>query len=401
MNYKKSICLLTSFESLNVQYHIQKNLYNFIAEKFDEFYFINIDNLQFFAKLKKYNFSDEIQNRPKNIILINPNNSKEFKNFIENKILIAINNFGKNFKDLKIHLLIKKKNIFQIEFKNIGNLQMRQLVSKKHFFLALNYLILNRFFRKITTFLSFLGLVNKIDISFISNKKIIDSLNKNRFKKFLYENELLFTKKFCLVNSKFFDEININNKNISNKYIVHLDYYLNYNHETELRGYLDQSTIKKHHNAVYNFLSIAQKKLGKEAIICIHPSYPTEYFRNFYKDLKIIKYRTAELINDAELVTFFDSSAIVNAILLKKKILLLSSKFMGQNEKLHTEVYKKRLGLTKVQLDEFKEENFDEIYNKSFINEDLFKNFISNYLFFDNKEKGSTKIVNTIKEKYF
>ena len=35
MNYKKSICLLTSFESLNVQYHIQKNLYNFIAEKFD------------------------------------------------------------------------------------------------------------------------------------------------------------------------------------------------------------------------------------------------------------------------------------------------------------------------------------------------------------------------------
>tara|TARA_B100001971_G_scaffold208111_1_gene229412 strand:- start:1485 stop:2321 length:837 start_codon:yes stop_codon:yes gene_type:complete len=278
---------------------------------------------------------------------------------------------------------------------------MRQLVSKKHFFLALNYLILNRFFRKITTFLSFLGLVNKIDITFISNKKIIDSLNKNRFKKFLYENELLFTKKFCLVNSKFFDEININNKNISNKYIVHLDYYLNYNHETELRGYLDQSTIKKHHNAVYNFLSIAQKKLGKEAIICIHPSYPTEYFRNFYKDLKIIKYRTAELINDAELVTFFDSSAIVNAILLKKKILLLSSKFMGQNEKLHTEVYKKRLGLTKVQLDEFKEENFDEIYNKSFINEDLFKNFISNYLFFDNKEKGSTKIVNTIKEKYF
>ena len=37
--------MLTSFKVLNVTYHTQKKFYDFIAQKFSDFYIINIDNL--------------------------------------------------------------------------------------------------------------------------------------------------------------------------------------------------------------------------------------------------------------------------------------------------------------------------------------------------------------------
>lgn len=390
---KKCICLFTSFESLNATYHTQKNLYKYVASQFDKFYIVNIDNLRFFSKPLNYQFSEEIQSRPKNILLVNLKDSIDFKRFISDKILVVINNFGKTFQDFKIHLLLKKKDIFQVQFKNIGNIQSDQIVSKKHILLTANYLILHRLFRKITTILSSLNIINKIDISFISDKQIYDRAEKTKLKKFI------FTKNFCLVNSKYQDEIDISN--LSEKYIVHLDYYLNYHAETVLRGNMDPNRIKLHHDCVQNFLTIAQKKLNKKVIISIHPQYPIEYFENFYKNFQIVKYKTAELIKDAGLVTFFDSSAIVNAVLMKKKIIQLTSKYMGKNEQYHSEIYKKNLGLSKIEIDNFNEENFNEIYQKSNFDKGLLDKFINNFHLFDSNEKGSTKIVKTIKKKYF
>ena len=58
-----------------------------------------------------------------------------------------------------------------------------------------------------------------------------------------------------------------------------------------LRGEMDQASLKLHHDSVHRFLLVAQKKLDKEVLICIHPLYSIEYFRNFYKDFKIVKYK--------------------------------------------------------------------------------------------------------------
>ena len=398
----KHICLLTSFESLNATYHTNKKLYNTISKEFSEFYIVNIDNLQFFSKPKKYKFSDELKNRPKNIIFFNPQNSKEFKDFASDKVLIVINNFGKSFFDLKTHLLVKNKNIIQVQIKNIGLLPMTQTISKTHIVKTLNYLILVKLFKKITTILSIVGVINKLDISFICNKEITNSLKKNILKKFLYEKQLLFTKEFCEVNSKFNDELKKYNKNLSNKYIVHLDYYLNYHEETNLRGEMDQSLLKLHHDSVQNFLLLAQKKLNKEVIICIHPMYPMEYFENFYKDLKVVKYKTADFIKDADLVTFFNSSSIINAILLKKKIIQLSSKLMGKNKQSHFTVYKNKLGLPSIELDKFNEEIFDEVYKKTYnVNKNLLNEFISINHNLSEGEDGVKKIIRIIKKRYF
>ena len=76
--------------------------------------------------------------------------------------------------------------------------------------LTLNYLILNRFFRKLTTFFSLIGIVKKFEISFISDSNILRAIKSKNFKNFLYKKKLLFTKEFCLVNSRYFDELKKN-----------------------------------------------------------------------------------------------------------------------------------------------------------------------------------------------
>lgn len=401
MSKNKYICLLTSFKNLNASYHTQKNFYNYISSNFSKFFFINSDNLKFFANPKKYYFSSEVLCRPENIILVDPKNSREFKDFVKDKILIMINNIGKTFVDLKTHFLLKNNNIKQIQCKNIGNIQATINVSWEYPFRTIKFLVFNRIFRKITTILAMFKLINNFDITFISNKKILNLILNSKIKNFLYKKKLLFTKEFLLVNSKFFDEIKLLNKKISTEYIVHLDFYLNYYEEVRLRGKLDHLNLKKHHDLIENFLTIFQKKLNKKVVICIHPLYPTSYFESFYKKFEIVKYRTAEFISRADTVTFFDSSAVINALLLKKRVIQLNSSYMGINMINNTEIYRKPLDLIKVELENFKETDFEIIYGSSKIKDKHYTNYISTFHCFDDKISGTQKIVDVIKNRYF
>ena len=51
------------------------------------------------------------------------------------------------------------------------------------------------------------------------------------------------------------------------------------------------------------------------------------------------------MVSNADLVTFFDTSSIIDAVLLNKKIFSLSSIYMGKNERKHSTVYSKNLTL--------------------------------------------------------
>ena len=125
------------------------------------------------------------------------------------------------------------------------------------------------------------------------------------------------------------------------------------------------------------------------------------YFESFYKKFEIVKYRTAEFISRADTVTFFDSSAIINALLLKKRVIQLNSSYMGINMINNTEIYRKPLDLIKVELENFKEENFEIVYGSSKINDKHYTNYISTFHCFDNKISGTQKIVDVIKNRYF
>ena len=62
-------------------------------------------------------------------------------------------------------------------------------------------------------------------------------------------------------------------KNISEDYIVHLDYNLNHYHETELRGIMPQEIIEKHYFYLEKFLKKLSNTYNKEVKVCIHPRY--------------------------------------------------------------------------------------------------------------------------------
>ena len=66
---------------------------------------INSLNIRLFPKLAQkinseklnYKVDDKIKRLPKNFSLFDPKNEKDFSNFLENKEILVINNFGKHF----------------------------------------------------------------------------------------------------------------------------------------------------------------------------------------------------------------------------------------------------------------------------------------------------------------
>ena len=88
-------------------------------KNFERIYFINDDNLKFFQTSnkngsKKYDFEEIYKFVPKNVILFNPKNTKEFENFLKDKEIVSISNFRKLFQDLKT---FDEKNIKSNKFK--------------------------------------------------------------------------------------------------------------------------------------------------------------------------------------------------------------------------------------------------------------------------------------------
>ena len=136
---KKYLCLLTNFSRLNVTLVSHDYLITKLSNAFEKIYIINCDNLELFSKEKKYNFSDIVRNLPENVILFNPKNSSDFENFLKQKCNLIINHFRNTFFQIKIHFLLKKHNIKQVQISNIGNMQITPHLQSKFFLKSLKF----------------------------------------------------------------------------------------------------------------------------------------------------------------------------------------------------------------------------------------------------------------------
>ena len=215
--------------------------------------------------------------------------------------------------------MLKKYKIQQVLITNYGYITASQITQFKHFFKLLSHYFTNIFFKKFTTLLSNVGIISKIEIQFLSAKKTMESFQNVFFKRLLYKYKLYFAKEYILVNSKTYDVFIEKKIPIRDDYIVHIDANLNYYEEVELRGLLDEETITKHYHYLEKILKRLSREFNKEVLVCIHPMYDAEKHQNYFKDFKILKFKTVESIYKSFLVTTFDSSVIVEAIMLKKK----------------------------------------------------------------------------------
>ncbi len=213
------LAYLTNFANLNGTLNIRRDQILEFSKNFEKIYFINSQNLHFFSNFKKkFNrgLTGEQNNKnikiihslPRNIIFINPSDVNDFKNFINNEKILIINNIGRGTFTLKIHYLIKKFNLKQVYIDNLGSIGMTQkfilkditnlkgLISKIFFFLF------TTLGKKLVPILAFLNIISRIEVNFISNKKILQEIKNRPIKNFLFKNKFLFSKEFKLVNSR-------------------------------------------------------------------------------------------------------------------------------------------------------------------------------------------------------
>ena len=406
---KKYIAIVTSFGLIHSgMFHHHRILFKKLSNNFEKIFVINSQNLRFFPKIaKSINMEKnddefiEPENIPKNFFFFNPKNSNEFSKFLEDKELIIINNFTKHFFDLKVQFLLKKHKIKQIQVSNLGTIGFGIKTSSKHLIKSLIFHFNQTFFNKFTVFLTNLGLVSKLEIRFFSNLRDIKNMKKNFFKRFLYNKKLLWAKEIKLINSRTYDIFLENKFPISEDYIVHLDANLNHRHELELRGVWDEEKTKLHYYYLEKFLKKLSNEFKKEVLITIHPAYDLKEHQKYFKDFKVLKYKTSECIYKSFMVTSFDSGAITDAILLKKKIIGLQSNFMSINEIEHSKIYPQNVGYLHLNTKDDYSFDKNELLEKMNNNIKNYDKFISNYHCFKPNISGSDEIVQTIKERFF
>ena len=377
-----------------------------MSKNFKKIFILNFVNykkkLKFFIDLNKKVKAEKNDlskfKLPKNINLIHIKSDEDFTKFCESKNVIGIDLLGRGLVDLPIHFLLKKNNVKLIQISNIGNIQFALKIDRSSLVSGLKFFLDKKISKYIYLIFSNLFLIPKIEVRFISHASILRSINRNFIKKFFYKLNLFITKKIVNVNSISFDQFNINQKRLKEHYIVFLDHDINAPEDS----YLSRKKInqKKHYKDLKNFLKKLSKTFKKKVVVTIHPRDKIHLKKKIFSNYKVVKYQTIEYINKAYLVVFFESSAVINAIFLKKKMITITSDHLSDNMKIGSLSYQTKAGITHLNIQ--KDTNFDklELLKKLNKSKKKYKNFINTYIRTDKNKIGYKKIIRIIKSEF-
>ena len=394
----KDILFITDFKNLESTINVNLELVNQLSSNFKNVYFINSGNLQF-PKCKKVEDNLRDIKKLSNNHFINPKNFSEFDNFLQNKDVLIISNFGRSLNAIKINFFLKRRKIKIFQISNLGFFNVAPVYDfKLSFFPIIKHFFAVKFFKKFSVLLSNIGIFPKYEVRFISNKNIIDKINKNPLIKKIYKKKLLFSKKIVLINSKSYDLFKKNTFNISDDYIIHLDKEFNWPELIDFRGEYDQKKLNEYYYFLNRFLMKLSNDFKKKVIVCIHPGYKLEKFKTYFPKFDVIQFKTAEYIYKAFLVTMIDSSSIVDAILLKKKILALTSDTFGFNEKNYTMNNIQRYGVSHLDIEKDINRSSESILSLLEDRIPGYDRYIEQNICFDKETSGYKKIIKTLKE---
>lgn len=401
---KNLFCLIFPFDIFDHYTAQKKNLILKIAESFEEFYIINISRLEISRKSKSINI-DEIKKKiPKNCKIFDPKSSNEFLDFSKNKQLILLCNIGRTWRYYKIHYLLKKIDAKLIYSHEIGNIQYMNIASVRAFFLQF---IAHYIPHKIVIILSILNIFPKIDLRFLTNKNIYNKTTNS----FLYKISnkykfisLFYTKKFELINSMPFDNAKLLRHKITEDKIVMIDTVLNHPDNVLENGVMDKNTFIQCYKILERFLKKISKVYNKPVVICAHPTQDLDEIRKLMKDFEVVKYQTKENIYKSFITFFYNSSAVVDAYILRKRIVGLENSAMGKSVLKTIRYYPSKTGIIKINIDQEFEIKDKKIFLEKIdqtIESEKYKDYINNFLISDGENSGVDKMINIIKERYF
>ena len=406
MKNKKYLAWVFSESSLNKTLTVHSFLINRLCENFEKIYFINMYKFKLFSNwpFEEKEFSHEIDNKfkfPNNIEIFIPKTIKDFENFMIDKELIAINNIGRFLSDLKINFLLGRYPIKQTQIQNIGFYNTNTKLLNISFWEKLIFKLNKYYGHKLTVLLSNFRLLPKIQIRFTSSSEIIDIINKSFVKKILFKLKLFYVKEFVLINSRSFDIFKKNEIKNSEDKIVLIDYNLNHPETVAYQGNLNQIDIEKHYYYLNKLTNNLSNMYNKKAVVCLHPTDNLEQKKKYFHNLEVVQYQTTENIYKAFLVLFIESSAIVDAILLKKRILTLISNFSGKNVINHGLRWVKRVGFLSFNIEDEIKIDKNKLLSKLDDAKKNYSNYIKSFIAPDGNNIGCEKIIKTLKERFF
>ncbi len=400
---EKSIGFIISQENLEIFTTQNKKIVKKIAESFKKVFVINVVNLKF----GNLQLDVDPKNKdifPSNIIYKNIKTSKEFITFFKDKDFVALQYLPKSPDYYRIYFLIKKMNIKNVLILNLGNFGNKQTVdwNMKFFFKAYKHFF-DKGFYYLFRILTIINIFPKIDLLFHSDTEIIKALNNGISRKF--ENlfpffKISFFRKIEKVNSVFFDYYARDKKKHEKKNIIlYVDTPLDHPDRIKREGILNPSLEKEYYEKLSSFLIQISKIFEMEIFVSLHPKVKNE--NNYFKDFKISNQSTMEMIPKSEIIIFSLSSAILSAVMYKKKIINIKSALMGDYLNMINSKYTSALGLFSYDIDnELKIEKV-KILEKMNLAISNYDNFILTKLNSDGEVLSDIKIVEKIKENFF
>ena len=400
---EKSIGFIISQENPKIFATQNKKIVKKIAESFKKVFVINVVNLKF-GNLQLDIDSKNKDIFPSNIIYKNIKTSKEFITFFKDKDFVALQYLPKSPDYYRIYFLIKRMNIKNVLILNLGNFGNKQTVdwNMKFFFKAYKHFF-DKGFYYLFRILTIINIFPKIDLLFHSDIEIIKALNNGISRKF--ENlfpffKISFFRKIEKVNSVFFDYYAEDKKKYEKKNIIlYVDTPLDHPDKIKREGILKPSLEKEYYEKLSSFLIQISKIFEMEIFVSLHPKVKNE--NNYFKNFKISNQSTMEMIPKSEIIIFSLSSAILGAVMYKKKIINIKSKLMGDYLNMINSKYANALGLFSHDIDnELKIEKV-KILEKMNLAISNYDNFILTKLNSDGEALSDIKIVEKIKENFF
>ncbi len=323
-NMKNEIAFLVStdiknvFRSLNNDKSLIKELSNSVKK-------IRIIDLSKYSKINNKNYIKKLNNTFGNIFKLEIiKNIKDLKKLAYLDKIVFINLIPIDLRHLKVWRVIKKYKLFNVF---VQNDQFRRLREQE----TSNKKIKKNIFKNIFKFYYFfrilviLNYLPKINLVFVATKEIKESFENSILKKldkFLKITLFSFFKKIKIVNIKFYEP---KVKSLS-KYICYID-TAPYDHPA-VKHFSEEEINMNNRKIFYknlvNLLKKIQKYLNKKIIICLHPKYNLKNKKSDFGNLKCEIFKTEKYIKESSIVLFTSTSMIVNAMILKKKILQIN-----------------------------------------------------------------------------
>tara|TARA_B100000959_G_C14955433_1_gene613501 strand:- start:675 stop:1895 length:1221 start_codon:yes stop_codon:yes gene_type:complete len=400
LKLKKNIYFIVAEENVDKIYKFNKILLSQLSKKFENIYFLNLFNLKLFTKKKV--FSDyQIDDKT---FIVNFNDSKKFKEFILDKKFLAIVFLGKDPSYFLIHYLINRKNIKLIMIMNLSQIGNKMTIdfNFKYLFSAYKHYFTKGFYY-LFRFLTIINVFPKIYLLFESNPEIKSYIENSRSRKFekIFPFNISYYKKVEVVNSRYFDTINLirNESKEENKNIIYVDTH--FDHLDKI--YREGKFNKNKQNFFYDNLKVFLLKISElyemPVKICKHPKNKSNH--SFYKTFEISKNSTDKEIYGSKIVIFTLSSAILNAVLLKKSIINLRSSYLGGYLSNIGRQYVQQLGLVSFDIDSVNRLDKTQLDNKLKESIKNYSTYINKKLLADGNISPNQKIASILEREFY